>query len=140
MSDQSSFRKGFSSQRVSRRTFLGGAAALGVGTGAASALLAACGGNAAPTTITGTETLTFVNSDNSLPNAIGAYNKTYPHLKFNVVTSGWGPGGQDMKEKELVMMSGGDYPDPTHLDTPRRQPVGEFAGCPHDPYNPAQMT
>lgn len=94
---------------LSRRALFQRAGALGLGASATMAFLAACGSTAQ--TAAGTETLTFVNSDNSLPNAIGAYNKTYPHLKFNVVTSGWGPGGQDMKEKELVMMSGGNYPD-----------------------------
>jgi ABC-type glycerol-3-phosphate transport system substrate-binding protein len=96
-------------QRLSRRTFLQRTGALGLGASATAAFLAACGSTTQTTS--GTTTITTVSNDTVLWPTIQTYNKANSHLKFNSLTSSWGPGGQDMKEKELVMMSAGNYPD-----------------------------
>jgi ABC-type glycerol-3-phosphate transport system substrate-binding protein len=98
--------------RLSRRALFQRAGALGLSASATAALLAACGASSnTAQTITGTDTITTISGDNIFFPLLETYNKTYPHLKINPLTSSWGNGGQDMKEKELVMMSGGDYPD-----------------------------
>lgn len=97
-------------ERLSRRAFLGRAGALGLSASAAVSLLAACGSSTTQS-VSGTDTLTMVAGDNQLWPVMQSYNKDYPHLKINTIVSAWGPGGQDMKEKELVLMSGGNYPD-----------------------------
>ncbi|HLW03210.1 MAG TPA: extracellular solute-binding protein [Ktedonobacterales bacterium] len=92
--------------RLSRRTFLVRAGALALSAGAAASLLAACGGST-----TGTDTVTVVAGDNQFWPTVQTYNTANPHLKVTTIVSAWGNGGQDMKEKELVLMSGGTFPN-----------------------------
>lgn len=96
--------------RLSRRAFIERAGALGLSVGAAGALLAACGNGTTQST-SGTDTITIVDGDNKFFPTVQTYNQDYPKLKIDTIVTAWGNGGQDMKEKELVLMSGGNSPD-----------------------------
>lgn len=97
--------------RLSRRVFLQRSAALGLSTAATASLFAACGSSTPSSSSGDGMTMKIVDDRNTLWPVVQKYNKDFPHLKINTVVSSWGTGGRDMKEKELVMMSGGDYPD-----------------------------
>lgn len=43
--------------------------------------------------------------------AIKIYSEMYPNAKVEVTQSTWGDGGQDMREKELLMINSGQTPD-----------------------------
>lgn len=95
---------------MNRRSFLAKSALTLGATASVGALLAACG-NSTPQSGAGTDTITVVADDANRWSIVQTYNKDFPHLKVNTVLSAWGNGGKTMKEKELVMMSGGTYPD-----------------------------
>lgn len=51
------------------------------------------------------------NTDDGLDIATEMYKKKYPNADVQVITSTWGNGGQDMRNKELLMLSSGETPD-----------------------------
>jgi ABC-type glycerol-3-phosphate transport system substrate-binding protein len=51
------------------------------------------------------------NADDGLDVLLPIYKKMYPNAKFDIVTAPWGNGGQDFRNKQLIMISSGDTPD-----------------------------
>ncbi|WP_314584915.1 sugar ABC transporter substrate-binding protein [Paenibacillus terrigena] len=51
------------------------------------------------------------NSDDGLDIATEIYKRTYPNATIEVITSPWGDGGQEMRNKELILLSSGQAPD-----------------------------
>ncbi|GCE25180.1 ABC transporter substrate-binding protein [Dictyobacter alpinus] len=100
-------------KRLSRRAFIERSVALSLSSGAVASALAACGETTSSSTpsVDANATLKIVGDNNNNWSNAQKYNKEYPNLKINLIASSWGNGGKDMKEKELVMMSGGDFPD-----------------------------
>ena len=59
-------------------------------------------------------TLKIVSSgerDDGIDIAMRLYKEKYPNAKFDIITSPWGNGGSEMREKELVLINSGDLPD-----------------------------
>lgn len=51
------------------------------------------------------------NADDGLDVLLPLYQKIYPNAKFDIVTAPWGNGGQDFRNKQLIMISSGETPD-----------------------------
>lgn len=51
------------------------------------------------------------NDDDGLDIATELYQKMYPNATVEIVTATWGNGGQDTREKELIMLQGGEQID-----------------------------
>lgn len=49
--------------------------------------------------------------DDGIDIAERLYKEKYPNATLELITSPWGDGGSEMKEKELVMVNSGDMPD-----------------------------
>ncbi|WP_027295753.1 ABC transporter substrate-binding protein [Robinsoniella sp. KNHs210] len=49
--------------------------------------------------------------EDSIDVAMRIYKEKYPNAEFEIITSPWGDGGSETREKELVLLNSGDIPD-----------------------------
>ena len=57
------------------------------------------------------QVVTSGQTDDGIDDAIEIYHEMYPNATVEKIESTWGDGGQDMREKELLLINSGDTPD-----------------------------
>jgi multiple sugar transport system substrate-binding protein len=107
--------------RMSRRTFIGRTAALGISTGAAITLLEACGGSAGGSVSTGPVTLSIWDYSNPPGAGYLSLLAAYPKVKPNVKLQHTAIPFADLKQKIIQGAAARQLPDIVIIDNPDHQ-------------------